>query len=61
MSLSPDITVVLDRLRAGRGVVEARMSGSGSACFGLFDDDEAAAAAAATLAQEGIWAVATRF
>ena len=61
MSLSPDIALVLDRLRDGNGVIAAQMSGSGSACFGLFDNGDDAATAAETLAQDGIWAVATRF
>ena len=61
MSLSPDIARVLKRLRDGNGVVAAQMSGSGSACFGLFDNCDDAATAAETLAQDGIWAVATRF
>ena len=61
MSLSPEIGRVLDRLRDGNGVIAAQMSGSGSACFGLFDNGDDAATAAETLAQDGIWAVATRF
>ena len=61
MSLSPNIARVLDRLRDGNGVIAAQMSGSGSACFGLFDNCDDAATAAKTLAQDGIWAVATRF
>ena len=61
MSLSPDITLVLDRLRDGNGVIAAQMSGSGSACFGLFDNGDDATTAAETLAQDGIWAGATRF
>ena len=60
-SLSPDIAGVLGRLRGTEGVIAAQMSGSGSACFGLFDNGNAAANAAETLAQDGIWAVATRF
>ena len=61
MSLSPDIALVLDRLRDGNRVIAAQMSGSGSACFGLFDNAEDAATAAGSLAQNSIWAVATRF
>ena len=61
MSLSPDIALVLDRLRDGNGVIAAQMSGSGSACFGLFDNGDDAINAAKTLAQDGIWAVATQF
>ena len=61
MSLSPNITRVLDRLHNGNGVIAAQMSGSGSACFGLFENGDDAATAAETLANDGIWAVATRF
>ena len=61
MSLSPEIGRVLDRLRDGNGVIAAQMSGSGSACFGLFYNGDDAATAAETLMQNGIWAVATRF
>ena len=61
MSLSPDIARVLDRLRDSNGVIAAQMSGTGSACFGLFDNGDDAATAAKILAQDGIWAVATRF
>ena len=61
ISLSPDIAGVLGRLRGTEGVIAAQMSGSGSACFGLFDNGDAAANASETLAQDGIWAVATRF
>ena len=60
-SLSPDIAKVLGRLRGNEGVIAAQMSGSGSACFGLFDNANAAANAAETLARDGLWAVATRF
>ena len=60
-SLSPDIVRVLDRLHGTKGVIAAQMSGSGSACFGLFDNGDDAADAAETLGRDGIWAVATRF
>ena len=61
MSLSPEIGRVLDRLRDGNGVIAAQMSGSGSACFGLFYNGDDAATAAEILMQNGIWAVATWF
>ena len=61
MSLSPDIALVLDRLRDGNGVIAAQMSGSGTACFGLFEDAGVAATAAQRLADSGLWAVATGF
>ena len=60
MSLSPDIALVLDRLRDGNGVIAAQMSGSGSACFGLFPDQASTQMAAGTLRAAGYWAVATR-
>ena len=61
MSLSPDIAEVLNHMRDSKGVIKAQMSGSGSACFGLFDDADDAATAAESLAQSSIWSVATRF
>jgi 4-diphosphocytidyl-2-C-methyl-D-erythritol kinase len=47
----PVIGEVLDVLAALPGARLARMSGSGSTCFALFEDAPAAAAAAATLTQ----------
>ena len=61
MSLSPNIAMVLDRLRDSNGVIKAQMSGSGSACFGLFDDADDAATAAKALAHNSIWTVVTQF
>ncbi|MEC8128423.1 MAG: 4-(cytidine 5'-diphospho)-2-C-methyl-D-erythritol kinase [Pseudomonadota bacterium] len=61
MSLSPDVARVIGRLRDSNGVIAAQMSGSGAACFGLFNNGDDAAAAAENLAQDGVWAVATRF
>jgi 4-diphosphocytidyl-2C-methyl-D-erythritol kinase len=37
------------------------MSGSGSACFALFQDARLASAAASHLTMQGQWAVATAF
>ena len=59
--LVPAIGTVLGRLRACEGIIAAQMSGSGSACFGLFDSAAAASLAARTLTQAGLWAVATDF
>jgi 4-diphosphocytidyl-2-C-methyl-D-erythritol kinase len=52
---------VLDVLAALPGAQLARMSGSGSTCFALFDTEAAASAAAATLTQArpGWWVAAT--
>lgn len=47
--LAPAVGELIDRLRRLRGCRLARMSGSGSTCFALFDDPRAAADAALTL------------
>jgi 4-diphosphocytidyl-2-C-methyl-D-erythritol kinase len=59
--LAPEIGDVLTALRATEGCVLARMSGSGSGCFGLYLDRRAAAAAAAYLRniRPGWWIVVT--
>lgn len=56
-AIAPEISDVLVRLSAARGVRLARMSGSGATCFALFDDRADCAAAAATLrmAEPGWW------
>jgi len=46
ISIAPAVAGVLDVIAALPGCRLARMSGSGSACFGLFDGGDAAAAAA---------------
>ena len=50
ISIAPAISEVLRMIAALPGCRLARMSGSGSACFGLFDDEPAAATAAGHLA-----------
>jgi 4-diphosphocytidyl-2-C-methyl-D-erythritol kinase len=50
ISIAPAIAEVLRMIAALPGCRLARMSGSGSACFGLFDDEPAAATAAGCLA-----------
>ena len=57
ISLQPAVGEVLDGLRASPGCRLARMSGSGSACFGIFDTAAEASAAAEHLgqAQPGWW------
>jgi 4-diphosphocytidyl-2-C-methyl-D-erythritol kinase len=37
IELAPEVGAALDRLRTARGCLLARMSGSGSGCFGLFE------------------------
>jgi 4-diphosphocytidyl-2-C-methyl-D-erythritol kinase len=49
IALYPEISNVLAQLRAAKGCRLARMSGSGSTCFGLFDTLLAAEAAARML------------
>jgi 4-diphosphocytidyl-2-C-methyl-D-erythritol kinase len=49
-AIAPEIGAVLGALRETSGCLLARMSGSGSACFGLYGDVEAARAAAAKIA-----------
>ena len=59
--LCPEITSVIDTLRTCSGILAAQMTGSGSACFGLFAEAPQAAAAAARVTTTGHWAVATSF
>lgn len=60
-TLVPAIGTVLVSLRDCEGIIAAQMSGSGTACFGLFEDAGVAATAAQRLADSGLWAVATGF
>ena len=60
-TLVPVIGTVLVSLRDCEGIIAAQMSGSGTACFGLFEDAGVAATAAQRLADSGLWAVATGF
>lgn len=57
LRLAPAIGEALARLRATEGCLIARMSGSGSGCFGLYADIAGAGAAAADLrrANPGWW------
>ncbi len=48
LSLRPDLTTTLERLRSA-GALGAAVSGSGPTCFGLFDDRFAAESAAASI------------
>ncbi len=51
VQLMPEVEEALQALSIQRGCWLARMSGSGSACFGLFEDQAQAEAAAALLQQ----------
>jgi 4-diphosphocytidyl-2-C-methyl-D-erythritol kinase len=61
IGIAPAIAEVLRTIGALAGCRLARMSGSGSACFGLFDTEQAAAAAPAELAEvrPGWWTQAS--
>ncbi len=61
LGLAPEIGEALSRLRATEGCLLARMSGSGSGCFGLYADRAGAEAAAIALrkARPGWWVAAT--
>lgn len=59
--LVPEIEMVLQSLQDCDGVTAVQMSGSGTACFGLFQDSIATAAAEQMLQNKAIWAVATQF
>lgn len=61
-ALSPHIGPMVEALAQAEGCVLARMSGSGSACFGLFTEMEAAREAAQKLrsAQPHWWLCASR-
>jgi 4-diphosphocytidyl-2-C-methyl-D-erythritol kinase len=61
-ALVPEIGRVLARLAATKGVLLARLSGSGATCFALYGDAGEAAAAAAQLRAEepGWWVAASR-
>jgi 4-diphosphocytidyl-2-C-methyl-D-erythritol kinase len=61
VAIAPKVGELIDMLRRLRGCRLARMSGSGSTCFALFDDPRAAADAAVTLGtgHPGWWVQAT--
>ena len=61
MQLAPEIGTLLDAIGDCERCLAAQMSGSGSACFGLFPDQASTQMAAGTLQAAGYWAVATRF
>jgi 4-diphosphocytidyl-2-C-methyl-D-erythritol kinase len=61
LRIAPAVREALDALRATEGCLLARMSGSGSGCFGLYADREAADRAAAEIGRRepAWWSVAT--
>lgn len=59
VSLVPEIGRVLHELGASRGVLGARMSGSGSAVFALCENDAVAFELAEQCSRRDVWAVAT--
>lgn len=66
ISLCPEIGDLLEALtrladRGGDGQSVVRMSGSGSACFAIFQQAQECQAAAAQLTGQGYWAIATTF
>jgi 4-diphosphocytidyl-2-C-methyl-D-erythritol kinase len=50
LALCPEIERALQAIRAEKGCLLARMSGSGPTCFGIFESDAAASAAAKNIA-----------
>jgi 4-diphosphocytidyl-2-C-methyl-D-erythritol kinase len=61
MALCPDIKRAVTMLRAERGCLLARMSGSGPTCFGIYESDQAAEAAARNISarKRKFWVRAT--
>lgn len=61
LAIAPEIGKALDALRATEGCLLARMSGSGSACFGIYSTDDEANKAAAELKaiRTGWWIAST--
>ena len=58
---APVIGDLIQQIGAQAGCVAAQMTGSGSACFGIFETAEQSDGAAALLAGQGFWTVSTRF
>ncbi|KLT23064.1 4-diphosphocytidyl-2C-methyl-D-erythritol kinase [Wolbachia endosymbiont of Armadillidium vulgare str. wVulC] len=52
ISLVPEIQDVISTLESQEGSILSRMSGSGVACFGMFNSEESAKAAAANIKKE---------
>lgn len=59
--LTPVVSEVLAAIEAMPGCRLSRMSGSGTTCFGLFDDEDTARAAQEKLQGRSWWCAVTRF
>lgn len=60
-SLAPEINNLIERMQMFPGAIAAQMTGSGSACFAIFETDRLCQHAEDRLRADGIWAVATEF
>ena len=58
---APVIGDLIQQMGKQAGCVAAQMTGSGSACFGVFKTAEQSDTAAAQLAGQGFWTVSTQF
>ena len=59
IAIAPEIGALLQLMAAQDGAVTAQMTGSGSACFALFETSALCDAAEAALKSRGLWAVST--
>jgi len=59
IAIAPEIGTLLQLMAAQDGAVTAQMTGSGSACFALFENAAQCDTAAAALKSRGLWAVST--
>jgi len=59
VSIAPEIGKLLQLMAAQDGAVTAQMTGSGSACFALFETPALCDSAATALKSHGLWAVST--
>ena len=60
IAIAPEIGELLQLMAAQDGAVTTQMTGSGSACFALFETSALCDAAATVLKSHGLWAVSTR-
>jgi 4-diphosphocytidyl-2-C-methyl-D-erythritol kinase len=58
LEVAPGVARALEGLRGCEACLLARMSGSGSTCFGIFAAEAPALAAAERLRAAGLWAAA---
>ncbi len=59
IAIAPEIGALLQLMAAQDGAVTAQMTGSGSACFALFETSALCDAAEVALKSRGLWAVST--